>query len=153
MSSLRDNLFSRHRALEPELTRRLHAALAEALPSPAPATPPRAPFLIQLWRELILPARPVWTALAAAWLLLLALHVTAERPHPEQPEIAAHPASAPAHLFLTQHKSIEAFLADRAQTNTHAPAQSNNEPHDSGRSTPPPRDSTSRRQHAPTATA
>ena len=65
----RDILLSRHATATPQLDQLRHATLAEATPIPTR----------QLLHALFFPQRRLWLGLAAAWIVIVAFHVT-QRP-------------------------------------------------------------------------
>ena len=88
MPSPREILLARHRAVEPHLDAMRAAVLAEVRASDTPQSDsgnepiPPLDWLRTLWRELIVPCRPAWAALAAVWIVLLAFNAA------QQPERA-----------------------------------------------------------------
>ena len=84
------------------------SARAEGSPRPFPVN-----AMLTLWRELVLPCRGIWTGVAAAWLVVVALHVSTGAP----PKMAAGQmaASGPGVLMvLREQKQILAQLLDPA---------------------------------------
>jgi hypothetical protein len=85
MPSPREILLSRHRAVEPRLDALRATVLAEALASDTSQSDMGrgliSPLdgLRTLWRELILPCRSAWAALAAVWIVLLACNAALRR--------------------------------------------------------------------------
>lgn len=112
MPSLRASLLARHAALEAELTRRRQHVLADLAPAIAPplAVAPAAPFFVTLWRELFLPARPVWSALACVWLVLIGF---AAANRVASPPVGSVPPSATALIvaWKERERALAALLA------------------------------------------
>ena len=84
MKTPREILLDRHRNAESKLDAIRRDVLAEFVPAePAIESPrPTPPFSFSMlrtkvWRELVLPCRHVWVGLAAAWMLILGLHLAA----------------------------------------------------------------------------
>lgn len=90
MKPVRDILLARHRPLEGRLDRIRRDVLTEAFPSSAR----RRSWWVVGWRELILPARTAWTALAALSLLAVGLNLSAPRPGREAIRLPVATASA-----------------------------------------------------------
>lgn len=120
MKTPREILLARHRAAGARLDAVREAVLAQ-LRSEAAQAPVRtvglADFFLHLaiapWRELILPARRVWTSLAAVWAVLILVnvlqgdHIAGGKGH------SARPPSIMVNWPVEQHWMNE-FLADRA---------------------------------------
>jgi len=70
----RDLLLSQHAAATPQLAQLRHKTLDDATPIPAR----------QLLHALFFPQRRLWFGLAAAWVVILALHLT--QPAPPRPD-------------------------------------------------------------------
>jgi hypothetical protein len=72
MKTPREVLLQRHQAADAKLDQIRSAVVAQIRPTPPPRSewlPVRA--LFTGWRELIWPARRIWTGLATAWLFIL----------------------------------------------------------------------------------
>jgi hypothetical protein len=109
MPSLRANLLARHAAHDAELTRRRHLVLAD-LAAPTPAVAPR-PFLLTLWRELFIAARPAWAGLACVWLLLLAFTAANDRATPPAATPTLATNAVPLVTWSERERAIAALLA------------------------------------------
>jgi hypothetical protein len=84
MKTPREILLDRHRKAESKLDAIRREVLAEFVQTePTAKIPQTAPpfsfsmLRAKLWRELILPCRHIWAGLAAAWMLILGLHLAA----------------------------------------------------------------------------
>jgi hypothetical protein len=80
MKTPREILLERHRAAETKLDAIRENVVATAV-SGADAVRPAAQSFplrtaLMLWRELVLPCRPIWAGVAAVWLVILALHLS-----------------------------------------------------------------------------
>ncbi len=120
MKTPREILLAQHRAAEPRLEAIRQTAVAtvcdcRTVAGNAPDRRPQAaaPAIFQiLWRELILPSRRIWAALAAVWVLIIAANVS-QRDHSTAATATA--SSAPAMMsFRDQQKLLNELLADRA---------------------------------------
>jgi hypothetical protein len=84
MKNPRDILLNRYRAAEPKLDRLRHEVIDqevrraqmpdEDLPSIVQSP---GDWLVVLWQQALRPWRPAWMGLAAAWALILCLHLAA----------------------------------------------------------------------------
>jgi hypothetical protein len=96
----RQILFQRHQPAEGKLDQMRRKFVSELAGETAPAGEAMEPMesdgislAAKLWRELILPARRVWTGVAAAWIVIAVLNLkTSEGP---QPARTASPAPTP----------------------------------------------------------
>ena len=120
MKTPREILLARYRAAEPKLDD-IRAALLKGLNSPS--AQPRAwvrggwhlrlQFLEALWRELILPNRRIWSALATVWLFLFILNVSQREPAGRN---AGRPVGSLAIMmnWEVQQRWMDELLADRS---------------------------------------
>ncbi|HOW66893.1 MAG TPA: hypothetical protein P5186_06965 [Candidatus Paceibacterota bacterium] len=95
MKTPREILLARHRNAEPRLNqiRREVVDQLSSQPIPSPSMPAR--IGLTLWRELIWPCRRTWAMLAAAWMVLLAVHFSQTQP---ARMITANNTSSPARI-------------------------------------------------------
>lgn len=77
MKTPRQILFERHADAQASLD-----ALRQSVV--APMRQRRSPWRELLWQELVLPIRPLLAGLSVAWVLILALHLTARGPATER---------------------------------------------------------------------
>jgi len=84
MKTPRELLFERHRKAESKLDAIRREVLTEFVQTEPMVerrqTPPAFSFSLlaaKLWRELVWPCRRIWAGMAAAWMLILGLHVAA----------------------------------------------------------------------------
>jgi hypothetical protein len=100
-------LLARHTAATPQLDSARRAALATVQRDAAPVP------ISQLLPALFFPNRGVWTALAATWLLLTALHF-AQRPpaltSPSTPELSHAELAARTDWFVNRQAQLHALL-------------------------------------------
>jgi hypothetical protein len=102
MKSPREILLRRHGAAESKLDAVRQEALKAIMDSQSAAARKSSGFRLStipglLWRELILPYRGIWAALAASWVIIFALNFSshdtslaiAEKPVPPSPEMLA----------------------------------------------------------------
>ena len=84
MKTPRELLLQRHRSVEPKLDR-LREEIVAGLSGKEQRTADRKFLFFSLlrnaWRELIWPSRRIWSGLAAAWLVLLAVNLQMNRSH------------------------------------------------------------------------
>ena len=76
MKTPKDLLLGRHRSIQPKLDA-IRAQVVEELrreEDRADASPVKPNFWLKIWREIVLPARPIWLGSAVAWCLILTLH-------------------------------------------------------------------------------
>ncbi|MDF3056709.1 MAG: hypothetical protein K0R17_924 [Rariglobus sp.] len=120
MPSPRDILLARHGAAEP----RLDVLRATVLARVEPTLNRRASLLTTLravWRELVVPCRPVWMTLAAVWAVLLVLNGTG-RSRGEAPVFSANEITA-AMTQWVERRRVLAELAAPAATPARKPPE------------------------------
>jgi len=116
MKTPRDILFARHQAAAPKLDALRHELVAEL--NNKETKEQSFPALLvasllgcsnKLWLELVWPCRRVWTGLAAAWLIILAVNLAQHEPSP-----AGKMNAAPAMMsFRDQQRWMNELFADR----------------------------------------
>jgi hypothetical protein len=119
MKTPREILLARHRAAAPQLDAIRHAVVNDlSRPTQAGAWPANlAAACLRLltvpWRELVLPARRVWTALAAVWVLLFVINFSQRNP---VSSVTGQPAR-PQPVMMSwqaQQRWLNELLTDRA---------------------------------------
>jgi hypothetical protein len=120
MKTLREHLLEQSREAAPE--RELAAMRARVLASVESGGRPNSPtqpFALEcfrvFWRELVWPCRGLWSGLAAAWVVVLALNHTND-PASAEPSLAASEIAA-LHGLWREQQHLLATLA-RASENT-----------------------------------
>jgi len=124
MKTPREILLARHKAAEPKLDAIRQAVLAtvghqgEAVPAASGNWSTRlAGWLLAMpntfWRELILPSRRVWTALATVWILLFVINLSQRDTVSSVTGKPVQSAPVMMSLQMQQHLMNE-LLADRA---------------------------------------
>jgi hypothetical protein len=113
MKTPRDLLFARHQAAAPKLDAIRRAAVAAAgdRHNFAGRRPPTAAtnIFLTLWQELFLPGRRIWSGLAGAWVLIIAVNLAQHDPSP-----TGKAAPAPAMMsFREQQRLMNELFADR----------------------------------------
>jgi hypothetical protein len=99
-------LLDRHQAAEAALNTARHTALNEALRPADNATV----TISQLLPALFLPNRRLWTALAATWALLLAIHFSQRPPANASPAQTGNELAARTDSFLNRQAQLHALL-------------------------------------------
>ena len=118
MKTPRDILFARHQAATPkldairaEVVRELNNKGTKEQSFPASLVASFLGCSNKLWQELFLPSRRLWSGLAAAWLLILAVNLAQREPSPACKMVA----SAPAMMSLReQQRWMNELFADRS---------------------------------------
>ena len=127
MKTLRDTLLHRHQAANTRLDQVRQTVLRTSFPGTKPSLavptqgskPTYANLAVTLWQELIRPSRYIWGALAALWLVLLAIDLELREPHPKgaTPVPVLSGVAAP-QTFVEQRR----VLAELLQSPNPAPA-------------------------------
>ena len=106
MKTPKEILLARHQAAEPKLDQIRREVVAELTADPA--REPEAPLVLKLWHELILPRPRAWAAVAAMWVVIVALKLST----PEAPPVVAQKSSAPSEVLaeVRQQKLLFAEL-------------------------------------------
>ncbi len=112
MKTPRELLLSHHRAALPKLDIVRRTVLAEHVGDPAASGTPASPGRLQvLWMELIWPCRRAWLSLAAAWLIVLVLHLAAPAREPlSAATVGPAPSSTQLRLALLEQNRLRAEL-------------------------------------------
>ena len=119
MKTPREILLERHRAVEPKLDTVRRALVGELNNKEIKEqrgangfTKWYLRFLSQLWRELVLPSRRIWTGLAAVWMVLFVINIS-QRDNVSS--VTGQPVrSAPVMMsWQTQQRLMNEVLADR----------------------------------------
>lgn len=111
MKTPRDILLERHRDAEAKLDAIREKVVATEMPVAARHARPSFPIraALALWRELFLPCGPIWAGVAAVWLVIVALHLSAG----EKPGMAgrsSQPVDANALMALRERRQLMAQL-------------------------------------------
>jgi hypothetical protein len=110
MKTPRDLLLAQHRAAEPQLDA-LRREVVQQFREEQHVTVRRMNFLSLLWRELILPSRRLWAAVATAWVVILLVNLSLRDPVPG----GSVKVYAPAMMsFQEQQTLLNALLTDRS---------------------------------------
>ena len=111
MKTPREILFGRHKAAEPKLDQIRREALAqmgEKVSRVESRERESTPILFKLWLELILPAKRIWTGLAAVWVAILVLNFSAS--DDSSPQLASKSA-APDRQTIAELKEQKLLMA------------------------------------------
>jgi hypothetical protein len=110
MKTPREILLNKHRAAEPKLNDVRAAVLADLEGcSRREAGPERRSnqgrgFFRQLWTELVLPSRRIWSGLAAAWIVIFFLNLADSESHP--PAVAAKKRTPEIMMAAREHRRL-----------------------------------------------
>jgi hypothetical protein len=128
MKTPRELLLDRHRNAESKLNAIHREVLAEfvqaepTIESPQPAPPFSFSMLrAKVWRELILPCRHIWAGLAAAWMLILGLHLAAGTD--QAPGITVNQVSKPGPEIIAAVRERRELMAQLLDPLTSLPAE------------------------------
>jgi hypothetical protein len=119
MKTPREILLARHRAAAPQLDAIRHAVVNDlSRPTPGGAwlanlVAACLRLLTAPWRELVLPARRTWTALAAVWVLLLVINLSQRDPVSSVTGRLARPQPVMM-SWQAQQRWLNELLTDRA---------------------------------------
>lgn len=119
MKTPRELLLTRHRDAGPRLDAIRHSVIAQQPGLEKAEKPslnisfPLPGFPHRLWRELVLPSRRIWTALAAVWLLLAIINISQRD---TVSSVTGKPVHSPAVMmsWQTQQRLMNELLVDRA---------------------------------------
>ena len=118
MKTPREILLARHQAAVAKLDKVRRAVVAELS---SPAVELEIPFLLKLWRELVLPKPQAWAAVAAMWVLIIGLKFSTQ----EIPQVSARKAVASPEVLaeVKQQKRLFAELAGLVETRVTLPTK------------------------------
>jgi hypothetical protein len=111
MKTPREILLSRHRDVEPKLESLWRATLHRGLDDRADATE-RVPPVAKLWQELIWPCRRVWTGLACAWVLIIALHLASSEPATREASKTGPPSRDEMQAMVEQRRMLAQLIGE-----------------------------------------
>ena len=118
MKTPREILLDRHRSAGPKLDAVREAALAAAFTGTEQSTKHpaeiRAPFVIRvahvLWRELFLPCRGIWAGLAAVWMVILVMNLSAGEKHTQLATVSSPPDKQVLAVLREQKEMLTQFV-------------------------------------------
>jgi len=120
MKTPRELLFARHQAALPKLDA-IRGKVVRELKNQETKEQSLPPFLVasllgcsnKLWRELVWPCRPVWTGMAAVWVLLAIINLS-QRDGSRSNYANSAPAVPMMMSLQAQQRWVNELLADRS---------------------------------------